>query len=59
MPTATAFAWTFPWAEMVGAFNAFVTMLSTPVALAIGLILAFMVAGFVVSLIRRARAGRG
>lgn len=56
MPTAAEFTWTFPWAEMVGGFNAFIQMLSVPVALAIGLIVAFMVAGFVVSLVRRARA---
>ncbi len=55
MPTATAFTWTFPWAEMVGGFNAFIGMLNTPIALAVSLILVFIVAGFVVSVVRRAR----
>ncbi len=55
MPTATAFTWTFPWGEMVGGFNAFITMLSTPIALAIALILAFTVGGFIVALVKRAR----
>ncbi len=55
MPTATAFTWTFPWAEMVGGFNAFIGMLNTTIALAVSLILVFIVAGFVVSVVRRAR----
>jgi uncharacterized membrane protein len=55
MPTATSFAWTFPWAEMVGGFNAFIGMLNTPIALAVSLILVFIVASFVVGVVRRAR----
>jgi len=58
MPTATAFTWTFPWEEMVGGFNAFITMLNTPIALAVSLILVFIVAGFVVSIVRRVRSSR-
>jgi len=58
MPTATAFTWAFPWAEMVGGFNAFITMLNTPIALAVSLILVFVVAGFAVSLVRRIRSAR-
>lgn len=55
MPTATAFTWTFPWTEMVGGFNAFIGMLNTPVALAISLILVFIVARFVVNTVKSAR----
>lgn len=58
MPTATEFTWTFPWQEVVGGFNAFIGMLNTPIALAVSLILVFLVATFVVSVVRRARAGR-
>ncbi len=58
MPTATSFAWTFPWAETVGGFNAFIGMLNTPIALAVSLILVFIVAGFVVSVVRRVRSSR-
>ena len=58
MPTATAFTWTFPWQDVVGGFNAFIGMLNTPIALAVSLILVFIVAGFVVSVVRRARGAR-
>ena len=58
MPTATSFTWTFPWAEMVGGFNEFIGMLNTPIALAVSLILVFIVASFVVSVVRRARSSR-
>lgn len=53
MPTATAFTWDFPWAEMVGGFNSLIIMLSIPVALAIAVLLAFAVAGYVPSLVKR------
>lgn len=55
MPTASSFSFTFPWEEMVGGFNAFITMMTTPIALAIGLILAVLVAGLTISLVKRAR----
>lgn len=52
MPTATSFSWSFPWEQVVGGFNQFIGMMNTPVALAVALILVFIVAGFVVSIIR-------
>ncbi len=56
MPTATAFSWTFPWREMVGGFNSFITMLNTPIALGVAVVLVFIVASFAVSLVKRARS---
>ncbi len=58
MPTATAFSWTFPWTEMVGGFNAFITMLNTPIALAVALLLVFIVASFVVGVVKSVRSRR-
>lgn len=55
MPTATSFNWTFPWQQMVGAFNSFIGMLSTPVALGVALILVFAVASFIVGLVQKAK----
>ncbi len=52
MPTATAFAWVFPWNELVGGFNAFIGMLNTPIALAGSLILVFSIARFVIGAFR-------
>lgn len=58
MPTATSFSWTFPWEQMVGAFNSFIGMLNTPVALGVALILVFAVSTFVVNLVQKARQER-
>jgi uncharacterized membrane protein len=58
MPTATGFAWSFPWSQVVGGFNSFIVMLNTPVAMAVALILVFVVAGFVVSVVKRVRDDR-
>lgn len=55
MPTATDFTWAFPWEQMVGGFNAFMTMLTVPIALAIALILAFTVGAYIVGMVKRAR----
>jgi len=55
MPTATAFAWVFPWEQLVGGFNSFIGMLNTPIALAMSLLLVFIVARFVIGAIRGAR----
>lgn len=57
MPTATSFSWVFPWAQLVGTFNAFMGMMDTPIALAGGLILVFAIASFVISAFSRARGG--
>jgi hypothetical protein len=54
MPTATSFAWSLPWEQIVGGFNNFITMLNTPLALAVSLLLVFGVAGYVVHLVRKA-----
>lgn len=53
MPTASSFSWTFPWAEFVGGWNAFMRMFNTPIAIAGAIGVAFMVVTFVVSLFRR------
>ena len=58
MPTASSFSFVFPWEQLVGGFNAFISMLATPIALAGALILAITVAGFAISLVQRARSRR-
>ena len=55
MPTATAFVWSFPWTQFVGGWNAIMGMFSEPIAIASAIGVAFLIAGFVVSLIK----GRG
>jgi len=56
MPTASAFTFTFPWAEMVGGFNSFITMFSTPLAISVGLVLATLVVSLTIGLVKRARS---
>lgn len=48
MPTATNFTLSFNWETVTGVFNALVELVSSPVALTIGLILVLSVGAFVV-----------
>lgn len=57
MPTASSFSWSLPWQQVAGGFNNFMGMLNTPVALALSLILVFVVASLIINAVRQARAG--
>lgn len=55
MPTASSFSFEIPWDQIVGVFNAIAPMYAVPVVIAVGLILVSVIAGAVVSFVRRAR----
>lgn len=58
MPTATSFTFDIPWEQIVGVFNSIAPMYAVPVVIAVGLILVSVIAGAVVSFVKRARGGR-
>jgi len=56
MPTASSFTFTFPWKEMVGSFNTFIPMFTTPLALAVGIIITLMFIGVAIDIIKKAKS---
>jgi len=48
MPTASSFSWQFTWQEFVGGFNAFMSMVNTPLVLVLSLLLVLGIVYFFV-----------
>ncbi len=53
MPTAASFAFSFAWAELLGAFNALIAMLNTPLAIGAAFTLAIGAGAFVLSGVKK------
>lgn len=52
MPTAASLNFSLDWIHLVGVFNSFIALVTQPVALVVGLILAVIAVGFVVSAVK-------